>query len=137
MTHRILLVAHNGTIVGANVALLSLARGLDRTRYSVTMLVPDDGPLAQELTNALIDFVYLPMQFASRKPRPLTRMLCQIPFSVPRLVQILKSRHIDLVHCNTIVNIQPALAACAAHTPLVWHLHEIPVPTIWRRLALW
>ena len=136
MASRILLVAPRADLKGAGLCLLELARSLNPSRYTVMAAVPGEGPLADAFRRASIEVIRVPMQFLSYSFPLLARALLQIPTTTLRLMGIIRSRHIDLVHVATMVNVHPALASRLTRTPLVWYLHEIPRYSFARQCVL-
>jgi glycosyltransferase involved in cell wall biosynthesis len=103
---RVLLAINTLARGGAERQLVELATGLDRERFSVSVLcVVASGPLADELTSAGIPVAI----FDSRRPLELLRLIAYVRRQAP-----------DIVHSFLFgSNIVATLAATLARTPVV------------------
>ncbi|MEK6225047.1 MAG: glycosyltransferase [Chloroflexota bacterium] len=103
---RVLLAINTLARGGAERQLVELATGLDRERFSVTVLcVVSGGPLADELTSAGIHVAI----FDSRNPVELLRLIAHVRRQAP-----------DIMHSFLFgSNIVGTLAATIARTPVV------------------
>ena len=61
MPETILFLDHATQLSGAELSLLSLAKGLDRQRYRPVVVLPDAGPLAEALEQAGVEVRFVPM----------------------------------------------------------------------------
>jgi glycosyltransferase involved in cell wall biosynthesis len=100
---------------GGQVHLLSLAKGLDKTRYEVGVAASGGGPLEDETKRAGLDFVAVPVE------KKLGRA------AVRAIADVLAERRVDLLHTHGgVAGLFGRRAAAAAKTPVVVHtLHGI------------
>lgn len=128
MPRRILYIHNSADIYGASRSLVRLLGVLDRARFEPLVLLPADGPLADQLRALPVRVVIFPslsvIDRAVFKSWKLPFFILNIPFSALRLWRVLKREKIDLVHTNTGVVLSPGLAAWLAGVPHVWHIRD-------------
>lgn len=144
---RILFLHPSDELYGADVALLYLLRGLDRTQFEPLVILANDneykGLLSRELHASGIETRSLPIAVARRKyltPTGMPRFFGRVRTSARMVADIIEQEHIDLVHSNTLAVWTGAFAARRARRPHIWHVHELlenprPLVTIMRRLV--
>lgn len=127
----ILYLSHSAQLYGAEQSLLQLLKGLDRDRFSPIVVLPQEGPLKRYILDRGV-----PVEIVSSIKPWLTRRsgivrlvnhLSLIPFlaqSVWVLRKLIRRYHVDLVHTNSLVIIDGALAAWLSGIPHVWHARE-------------
>lgn len=124
----ILFVHQSADLYGSDRVLLALVAKLDRNRYHPIVFLPVDGPLAVEFAGLGIECHVLPISRLSRATLSL-RGLLGLPVSLIQSIRafdrVLKGRHIDLVHSNTLAVLSGAIWARWYRVPHVWHVHEI------------
>jgi glycosyltransferase involved in cell wall biosynthesis len=128
----ILYVSHSAQLYGAERSLLQLLRGLDRDRFSPVVVLPQEGPLRQEIVD-----LGIPVEVVSSIKSWLTRRsgiirllhhIGLVPFlvrSVWVLMRLINRYHVDLIHTNSLVVIDGALAARLLRIPHIWHAREV------------
>ena len=125
---RILLVNNSADVYGASRCLLRLAKLLDRTKFEPVVLMPEHGPLENELRAAQIQTIIFPelsvIDRSVLRPWPLVRFALNLPRSVFALRRIITGQRIGLVHTNTGVMLAPGFAARLAGVPHVWHIRD-------------
>jgi glycosyltransferase involved in cell wall biosynthesis len=113
---------------GADRQLHLIATGLDPDRFSALVVLPERGPLADDLQAAGVEVVLRPLGVLRRSLASVTG-LSSISAAVARdsvaLGRLVRQRGVALVHSNTSVVIGGALAAAATRRPHVWHVREI------------
>jgi len=137
----ILFLHTTSEIGGSDVSLVRLVEGLDRSRYSVIVALPSDGPLVERLTSAGARVEIMPMLLKLTSRRGigfLFRFALNYPRAIRALVRLIRRDRVSIVHTNTIHNLYGVTAARLARVPHVWHFREI----VWqsgalRRLELW
>ncbi len=123
------------------MVLLETVKGLDRSRFSPIVVLPedtrDDGGLAAELEKNQVPFEFCqlaPMRRKYLQPARVARYGLELIRAVRLLAQIIRERNVGLVHSNTLTVCSGALAARLTKTPHLWHVHEILVrPSLVRR----
>jgi len=115
---RVLFVEHTAEMIGGGQqSLLVLLGKLDRERFAPVVVLPEDGSLAERLSDLKIPCRILP--FGSFRtfnlPTPLRAIL--------RLYRVLREERIDIVHTNASRStFYAGFAARAAGVPLIWHV---------------
>jgi glycosyltransferase involved in cell wall biosynthesis len=125
---KILLVHNSADIYGASRSLLRLAQRLDRSQFQPLVLLPEDGPLAKLLTESEIETLLFPNLRVITRPvlrsaRIAPWMLGFLP-SALSLASILRKKNISLVHTNTGVICNSAMAARLAGITHIWHIRD-------------
>lgn len=122
---KILFISHTARTAGAEACLLTLVRCLDKEQFESVVVLPVDGALGEELREAGARTLVSPLEWWVRAPRTYGLLGSNISSRVQALVRILNAERPDVVHSNTSVIWEGALAAAFAGVPHVWHLHEI------------
>jgi glycosyltransferase involved in cell wall biosynthesis len=130
----ILFVHHSNDLYGADVVLLETVKGLDRSRFSPLVVLPEDcrhpGGLAAELEKIQVPFLFCPLAVMRRKYFRAARVWgygAELIRAVRLLARIIRENKVDLVHSNTLAIWTGAIAARLTGTPHVWHVHEMLV----------
>lgn len=130
---RVLFVAHDSGLSGAQRALLTLLGGLDRARFECHVVAPYEGPLVTEARSlghqvhirALVRWVPSRRRVAKAGfvgyAGTFVRGLRARAQSVAALVERLG---VGVVVTNSVACVEGAWAARMARVPHVWHIHE-------------
>ena len=113
---------------GADRQLALIAAGLDRSRYEPIVVLPDHGPLGEDLEAAGIEVLVRPLGVIRRalsSPAGLARVASAAARDAAALIPLVRRRGIALIHTNTSVTLGGAAAAGVARVPHVWHVREI------------
>jgi glycosyltransferase involved in cell wall biosynthesis/SAM-dependent methyltransferase len=134
-TRGILYLSHSADLYGAELCLLTLVTNLNKDRFLPIVVLPGNGPLKQKLEELDICVEIVPSIRAWLTRRNgiqrLLHLLTVIPFicvSVWQLRQIVARYKVDLIHTNSLVVIDGALAARTSGIPHVWHARELLIP---------
>jgi glycosyltransferase involved in cell wall biosynthesis len=129
---RILFVHGSDEMYGSDLILLTIVRGLTREGWKVRVVLPTDiayhGELSSELEALGVPVDRMNLAVVRRKYFSLGGALGLLRnhlASTARLVRIIRSEQIDLVHTHTISVLSGATAARLAGKPHVWHVSEI------------
>ncbi|MCJ7602650.1 MAG: glycosyltransferase family 4 protein [Desulfobulbaceae bacterium] len=124
-----ILYVHQGSeLYGSDKVLLNIVKGLDRKRFKPIIVLPEDGPLVEELTKAGIEIHFAPVVKISRKifgPIGLLTLPFSIVGAIRKIDRVLKGRRIDMVHSNTLAVLAGAVWARLRNVKHLWHVHEI------------
>lgn len=123
---KVLYVSHSSGLYGAEKCLLTLVKGLDKNKFIPVAVVPAEGPLKKKLEEHGVKVLVFPLVWwiPIHKSAEFTKdrdMLSRCE----RLAALIKDEGIDIVHTNTSIIAEGAIAAKIAGKPHVWHLHEI------------
>ncbi len=112
---------------GSDRALFDLATHLPRDRVQPLMLLREGDPFAARYRAQDIAVEELQLKHPRRSPRLKDNLPFLLSFwpSVFALEGHIRRFEADLVHVNTLNNIQGSVAAWMAGRPLVWHIREI------------
>jgi glycosyltransferase involved in cell wall biosynthesis len=124
----VLLLHSSSGRYGADRQLELLATGLDRSRWSPTVVLPSPGELAAVLGAAGIEVVIRPLGVLRRElmnPRGLASLGPALTRDAVGLAGLIRRRRVALVHSNTSVVLGGGAAAALARVPHVWHVREI------------
>lgn len=125
MKKRILYISRSGLLGGGGNVLLTLLKSLDREIYQPIVIIPTKGPLAESLNKIGVKTVILPLAWwISLKDHPFFRKGNMVK-NIERIKQIIDLYKIDIVHTNTSVVIEGAIASKIAKKPHLWHIHEV------------
>lgn len=105
-----------------------IAAGLDPERFAPIVVLPDDGPLRDDLMRAGVEVVVRPVSVLRREllqPAGLTGLAASATRDAIALRALIRARGVALVHSNTSVVLGGAAAAASARVPHVWHVREI------------
>ena len=108
----ILIIASRADIAGGENYLLSCFRYLDRSRYHPIVWLPGDGAFRAALEKAGVEYVIEPVDYGWLKPpRPWYEFLSGLPGRVRRIADLIREREIQIVHTNSNMILEGALAA--------------------------
>jgi glycosyltransferase involved in cell wall biosynthesis len=113
---------------GSDKILLYLAEGVNKLGGQAVVMLPDTGPLTQELEQRGIEFHALPMLKVTRARfsfKGVLELAREMRVALPAYDRVLRGRKVDLVHSNTIAVLGGALWASRRRIPHLWHVHEI------------
>ncbi|MBV9469405.1 MAG: glycosyltransferase, partial [Abitibacteriaceae bacterium] len=139
---KILYVSHSSRVGGAEVCLLTLVKHLDKNLFEPVVVLPTPGPLRQKIAALGIRTYISPLEWWIRASAEFNYQGSPVQQRVQPLVEIIRREKPDLVHSNTSVIWEGALAAYLTGVPHVWHIHEIievhpvlrslfPLPTVY------
>ncbi|PKN13218.1 MAG: hypothetical protein CVU69_02640 [Deltaproteobacteria bacterium HGW-Deltaproteobacteria-4] len=121
---KVLYLSHSSTLNGGEISLLTLLKNLDRDRVEPLVVLPGEGPLCSEIEALGIRMIDSSLDRWIRYSwdhLPADGLTTQ---RVARLVEIIQSEQIDIVHSNSSVIHEGGLGAKLAGVRHVWHIHE-------------
>jgi glycosyltransferase involved in cell wall biosynthesis len=125
---RILVVHQSAELYGSDRSLLELLAGIDRSRFSLIVCLPEHGPLEDALRAKGLEVHVVPLVKVSRRlfsPLGLLGLPLDFLRSARALGRVVQKRKIDLVYTNTLAVLGGALWAKLNGIPHVWHVREI------------
>lgn len=129
MTPATVLYVHSSSEhYGADRQLAVIAGGLDRSRFTPLVVLPEPGPLVDDLRAAGVEVLIRPLGVIRRgfaTPVGAASIGAGVARDALALRRLIKRRDVKLVHSNTSVVLGGAAAAKAARIPHVWHVREI------------
>ncbi len=140
----ILYVSLDTRSYGPGQCLLQLIQGLLYKGYCCVVAMPHPGPLSERLEALNVPVVYVPIKPWPTRAHALSGLkrilynLYHIPYllrAVIALIGLIRQYRVSLVHTQTAVVLDGALAAAFANVPHVWHILEfIESGKFWRFL---
>lgn len=124
-----ILYLHTGAeLYGADVILLELLKGLDRSKYNPYVILPNNGPLVNEIKklniNVLVkDYPILRRQFFT--PLGIIKYLGSLILSLIWMSRFISKNHIDIIQSNTLAVLEGGFLHIIRRKPHIWHVHEI------------
>ena len=112
---------------GSDRSLFDLVTHLDRAQFTPFMILRSGDPLAAPYREAgctVAEIPFVPPRKALELRKLAAFFLAYFPHTL-RAARLLRRWQIDVVHVNTINNLQGPVAARLAGCPLVWHVREI------------
>ncbi|MBI5468715.1 MAG: glycosyltransferase [Deltaproteobacteria bacterium] len=123
---KILFLSHSSGLDGAEKCLLTLVKHLDRQRFVPFVILPSEGPFKKNLDEMGVNNYILPISWWIHSPACAGKT-CEegLKERSLRVARLIEEEGIDIVHTNTSVIAEGAIAARMTGRPHVWHLHEI------------
>jgi glycosyltransferase involved in cell wall biosynthesis len=138
---RVALVSHLSEISGGGIALLAMARGLDRARFDPVLILPGEGPIVARAREAGVQCVIADNPEESMAAASVIRKVRLLPGRISyvrSLARAFKTQGFDLVYVNTSLSVFPGIAAWLARKPIVWHVKEtLTQPGAGTRAKMW
>ncbi|MFO7894462.1 MAG: glycosyltransferase [Longimicrobiales bacterium] len=124
---RILLMSHAAGRYGAERVLMALARGLAERGHDVVLELPHEGPALDRVPEQVT------VRVGTRRPLPRNAReavgwLATAGTSVREARRTINEIDADLIWINSLYHPWGAIAARLSRRPVVWHLHEYPLP---------
>lgn len=140
---RVAYVNHTGSVSGAEVVLLNMVRGLDRTLYEPVAICPRNGDLARLLEAEGIPCKDLPAVQArfTWRPERLWKAVATLTRAIAVLRITLAQVQPGIVHANSLrAGIIASMASIGSGRKVVWHIHDNlprhPLSSVLRMAAL-
>lgn len=122
---KVLFISHSAGIAGAEVCLRTLVKHLDRNKFEPVVVFPSMGPLRDDVEKMGVRTHIVKLEWWIRTRRDFVDKGTPLLHRVNALAEIIESERPDVVHSNTSVICEGALAARLCGVPHLWHLHEI------------
>jgi len=125
---KILFFNSGAELYGADYVLLQLIRHLDRARFEPVVVLPYDGPLAQELRALRVTCLLheIPvLRRASLSFLGIWRFAGQTLAALIYVVRLCRRERVDIIHTNTAAIWIGGLAAALLRRPHVWQIMEL------------
>ena len=140
MARSLLLLHSSAGRYGADLQLLTLVAGLDRSRFDPLVVLPERGQLAEPLEEAGAEVVLVPrlaiMRRAERGPRGMAMVMRKLREADRVLLPLAREREVALVHSNTSVILSGLRVARKLSLPHLMHVRELypHTPVLWQLL---
>lgn len=128
--NKILFLHAGAELYGADKILLEILKNIDKSKFEPMVLLPNDGPLVNEIKKIGVYVEIIGYPILRRKFFTLGGILNYtynfVKYSF-KIAKFAKSNRIDLVHVNTTAVLEGAMIKLLSRIPIVWHVHEIIV----------
>ncbi|HEO8419437.1 TPA: glycosyltransferase [Yersinia enterocolitica] len=135
----ILFLHSSSELYGSDRSLLNLIKNLDKSLYSIKVILPEDGPLVEKLKMNENVEVYIKEIATLRRKHMSIKGIFQYLFnfltSLFFLVRIISRGDIDIVYTNTSVVFPGGIAAKLMRKKSVWHIREIIENSVERKVV--
>lgn len=124
----LLLLHGSSDLYGASKILLVTVQTLLKKGYRPLVVLSNPGPLADKLTEAGAEVVYIRLGILRRKyktPHGILNRLYTMAKAYRMLKRLIRERQITTVYSNTTAVLAGAFAARSAGVKHIWHIHEI------------
>ncbi|NOS86106.1 MAG: glycosyltransferase family 4 protein [Ignavibacteria bacterium] len=139
----ILYISHSPFYNGAEISLLNILKNINRSIFEPFVAFPGSGPLMEEIRKMGIKTFVLKIERWIRFESDRQIKGSVIQQRVQNIIEIIENNSIDIVHTNTSVIIEGAIAAKLKNKPHFWHIHEflpkytelktfLPIPVIYK-----
>ena len=124
-----ILFLHTGAdLYGADIVLLELLKGIDRSNFCPVVVLPEDGILAKKIKHEGVDVYIKKYPILRRKYFNVKGIFDYVSNYIrcsQEIVDLVKKKEIDLVYVNTVAVLEGVYISRKIKRPLIWHVHEI------------
>lgn len=125
----ILFLHSSSELYGSDKSLLNLIKNLDKNKFNISVILPCDGPLVEEMKKVKkVNVILKEIAVLRRKNLSIVGLLNYgIDFfkSISFLKKIIKKNSIDIVYTNTAVVFPGGVVAKLCGKKSIWHVREI------------
>ncbi len=132
VTEKVLYVHLGGEFGGAPFSMIQLAKSLPPDELEPVLIFSSDGPVVQYARHLGLQARVVPFRdslfygaHTSFQPMMVARLAATMRPTVRRLERVMAEERPAMVHLNTIVLVQAALAARRHGVPIIWHVREV------------
>jgi len=140
MSSRSVLVIHSAAdLYGASRNLIRSLLAFQELDYDIIVILPMEGPLADQIRELGIKLYILDHGVLRRKhlnPIGVLKLSQQLAISFKKLNSLINDYRIDLIYTNSNANIIGGLLAKKKGIEHIWHIHEIIQKPVWFKNAL-
>lgn len=124
-----ILYLHTGAeLYGADIVLLELLKGIDKTLFNPIVILPSDGKLVEKLRENNIEVHIMQYPILRRQYFTIRGIMCYVSSYIKSsraIAGFLKNRKISAIHVNTIAVLEGIYLSRVMKVPVIWHIHEI------------
>lgn len=121
---KILYISHSPFPNGAEICLYNLVKNLNKDIFEPIVIFPEQGPLIEKISRLGIKTYIRPLErwirFKFDKKVKNSNLLSRSQ----DIMDIIEKESVNVVHSNTSVIIEGAIAAKLKSIPHIWHIHE-------------
>lgn len=124
----ILFIHQSAELYGSDKTLLLLMKYIDKKKFYPVVILPNNGPLKEELEKENIEVIILPVIKLHRKmftPKNILLCINQIKNGFSELNILQKKYNFEIIYSNTLAVLLGYLFAKKKGIKHIWHVHEI------------
>jgi glycosyltransferase involved in cell wall biosynthesis len=121
---KILYISHSPFLNGAEICLYNLVKNLNKDIFEPIVLFPEQGSLIEKINNLGIKTYIRPLERWIRFKFDKKVKNSNLLLRSQNIMDIIERESINIVHTNTSVIIEGAIAAKLKSVPHIWHIHE-------------
>lgn len=126
---KIVFLHSSSELYGSDRSLLNLVKNLDRNEFDITVVLPEDGSLVDEILKLHnIDIIINELAVLRRKNLSIKGMLnyfIELYRSIEFINKLIREKNIDIVYTNTSVVFAGGISAKLCKVKSIWHIREI------------
>lgn len=127
--NNIVFLHSSSELYGSDRSLLNLVKNLDKDKFNITVILPEDGPLVDKINSFdNVEVIINELAVLRRKNLSLSGMskyFIELMRSIKFINNLIKEKSIDIVYTNTSVIFVGGISAKICKVKSVWHIREI------------
>lgn len=125
----ILFLHSSSELYGSDRSLLNLVKNLDKSEFNITVILPEEGPLVEEIRKVEnVNIVIKQIAVLRRKNLSVNGLFSyskEFFKSIKYLKKVINDKNIDVVYTNTSVVFPGGIVAKLLKKKSIWHVREI------------
>lgn len=127
--NNIVFLHSSSELYGSDRSLLNLVKNLDKDKFNITVILPEDGPLVDKINRFdNVEVIINELSVLRRKNLSLSGMsqyFIMLIKSIKFINNLIKEKNIDIVYTNTSVIFAGGISAKLCKVKSIWHIREI------------
>ena len=127
--NNIVFLHSSSELYGSDRSLLNLVKNLDKDKFNITVILPEDGPLVDKINRFdNVEVIINELAVLRRKNLSLSGMsqyFIMLIKSIKFINNLIKEKNIDIVYTNTSVIFAGGISAKLCKVKSIWHIREI------------
>ena len=127
--NNIVFLHSSSELYGSDRSLLNLVKNLDKDKFNITVILPEDGPLVDKINSFdNVEVIINELAVLRRKNLSLSGMskyFIELMRSIKFINNLIKEKSIDIVYTNTSVIFVGGISAKICKVKSVWHIREM------------
>ena len=127
--NNIVFLHSSSELYGSDRSLLNLVKNLDKDKFNITVILPEDGPLVDKINKVdNVEVIINELAVLRRKNLSLSGMsqyFIMLIKSIKFINNLIKEKNIDIVYTNTSVIFAGGISAKLCKVKSIWHIREI------------
>ena len=120
--NNIVFLHSSSELYGSDRSLLNLVKNLDKDKFNITVILPEDGPLVDKINSFdNVEVIINELAVLSGMSKYFIELIRSIKF----INNLIKEKSIDIVYTNTSVIFVGGISAKICKVKSVWHIREI------------